>query len=339
MTGAAPGEPEPAVADLAAAVAAGDAVHAVGGRTHWEVGGRPRPGVEVQATAGIVAYEPADLTVAVRAGTTVAELDGALAEQDQQCPLDPRAPSATVGGVLAAGLSGPRRLRYGPLRDAVLEVRFVTADGRFVRGGGPTVKNVTGYDLPRLMVGSLGTLGVFTHVTLRCRPQPPVATWAVCEEDPDALRRRLHAPSAILWDGIRTSVLLEGREEEVSTQLDAAGLRATAGAPTWPDGPHRGRISVRPGRVVATGAALDGVEGLSWLAEAGVGTIHVAAVTSHALAGARAIATEADGWLLIESGGEGLDPFGTPISGVEVMRRLKRAFDPTGKLAPGRLPW
>ena len=82
--------------------------------------------------------------------------------------------TATIGGILACGLSGVRRLRHGPVRDHVLEVRFETGDGRMVKGGGPTVKNVTGYDIPRLFVGSLGTIGVLHQATLRCRPRVPV---------------------------------------------------------------------------------------------------------------------------------------------------------------------
>ena len=132
----------------------------VGGRTHWEVGGPPPDGVEIGAPEGVFLYDPAELTVTVGAGTTVADLAGVLAAAGQECVLDPRDPTrATVGGTLAAGLSGHRRLRYGPLRDRLLEVRFVTGDGRVVKGGGPTVKNVTGYDVPRLLVGSLGTIG------------------------------------------------------------------------------------------------------------------------------------------------------------------------------------
>ena len=132
----------------------GPAVTAVGARTHWEVGGPPTTGaVEVRAPAGVIAYEPADMTVTVGAGTSFDTVDGVLAEHGQECALDPRSRTATIGGILACGLSGVRRLRHGPLRDHVLEVRFETGDGRLVKGGGPTVKNVTGYDLPRLFVG------------------------------------------------------------------------------------------------------------------------------------------------------------------------------------------
>ncbi len=150
----------------------------VGARTHWGVGGPPPPGArEVRAPDGVLAYEPADMTVTVGAGLPFAALDAVLAEHGQEVALDPRSDHATIGGILACGLSGTRRLRHGPLRDHVLEVRFVTGYGVLVKGGGPTVKNVTGYDLPRLFVGSLGTLGALMQATLRCRPRPRTARW------------------------------------------------------------------------------------------------------------------------------------------------------------------
>src|SRR5688572_17402266 len=124
-------------------IAAAPVVVPVGSRTHWEVGGAAPSGEQVRAPAGVIAYDPAELTVTVGAGTTVAELADALAVGKQECVLDPRDPQATVGGVLASGLTGHRRLRHGPLRDRLLEVRFVTGEGRVVKGGGPTVKNVT----------------------------------------------------------------------------------------------------------------------------------------------------------------------------------------------------
>ena len=136
------------------------AVVAVGARTQFEVGGPVHNAIEVRAPTGIVDVQPADMTVTVHAGTSFAELDATLGEHGQECPLDPPDPNATIGGILCTGLSGWRRLGLGPIRDTVLEVVFVTAAGRVVRGGGPTVKNVTGYDIPRLFVGSLGTLGI-----------------------------------------------------------------------------------------------------------------------------------------------------------------------------------
>jgi glycolate oxidase FAD binding subunit len=232
--------------------------------------------------------------------------------------------------VIACGLSGIRRLRHGPLRDHVLEVRFVTADGRLVKGGGPTVKNVTGYDLPRLFVGSFGTLGVVVQLTLRCRPRAPHARWVSSPEPLDRFR-----PSAMLWDGREVRTLLEGNAADVDAQ--SAGVRACE-PPALPAGVHRGRISVAPGALTAVGRALDTVAGARWCAELGVGTVHVAGDAAEALGNARAVAHEHGGWLLREAGGDDLDGFGCPLPNLDLMRRVKEAFDPGGKLAPGRLP-
>ena len=233
-----------------------------------------------RGTGGVLRYEPDDLTITVGAGTTFAALDAMLAEHGQECPLDPRDERATVGGMLACGLSGIRRLRHGPIRDHVLEVRFVTADGRVVKGGGPTVKNVTGYDLPRLFVGSLGTLGVLVQVTLRCRPRPPFAQWFRTTDAP----RDLFRPAAMLWDGHDVHVRLEGTRADV----DAARRDDDrAGAPSLPAGAHRGRISIAPGALAALAPDLTRA-GVRWCAELGVGTVHVAADSADELgAGAR----------------------------------------------------
>src|SRR5437879_2028902 len=142
------------------------------------------------------------MIVRVRAGTPVAELDAVLAEGGQMVPLDPMEPErATVGGVLAVGHSGLRRLRYGPLRDTVLEARFVSGEEKLVKAGGPVVKNVSGYDLCRLLVGSLGTLGFIGEVVLRTFPRPPVSQWFAGQSDPAEVRKRLYRPATILWDG------------------------------------------------------------------------------------------------------------------------------------------
>ena len=288
-------------------------------------------------SSGIVAYDPADLTVTVAAGTTVAELAAVLGRSAQECALDPRTPDATIGGVLATGLSGHRRLRYGPLRDRVLEVRFVTADGRMVRGGGPTVKNVSGFDLPRLLVGSFGTIGVLTQVILRCQPCPERTEWSVTDDDPFALRNRVYRPSCIAWDGDCTHVLFEGVNADVDAERRAAGTEPAAGPPAFPDGAHRGRISVVPRELAALAAALDRAR-VRWLAEIGVGTVHVAADDEAALAAARAAATARGGWMLREAGAPGLDGFGRPLPNAALMGRIRDAFDPTGKLGRGRLP-
>ena len=318
-----------AVEGLAAAIAAADSVVGIGARTQWDVGNPTTASVEVAAPRGVAKYEPEDLTITVGAGTSFAVLAAALAEHSQECPLDPVDPAATIGGVVACGLSGIRRLRHGPLREQVLEVRFVTGDGRLVTGGGQTVKNVTGYDLPRLLVGSLGTLGVLVQLTLRCRPLAACSRWYACDDPPD-----LYCAAAMLWNGKTTSVLLEGALADVEVQ--AAGL-TPAEAPALPAGRHRGRISVAPGALPAVAAALDDVPGARWCAEIGVGTVHVAGDDASVLAGARALAHAHDGWLLREAGAPGLDGFGCALPNAPLMQRVKQAFDPQGKLAPGRL--
>ena len=318
---------------LASAVADAPAVVPTGARTQWEVGNRVEPAVDLTAPRGVERYEPEDLTVTVGAGTSFAELDALLAAQGQECPLDPRDPAATVGGLLACGLSGPRRLRHGPIREQVLEVRFITADGRVIKGGGPTVKNVTGYDIPRLMVGSFGTLGLLVQVTLRCRPRARVGRWCTASEPPEHLFR----PAALLWDGSVVHVRCEGAAADVDAQT---ATLTPADAPRLPDGPHRGRISVAPGRVRELAADLRDIrpDPVRWCAELGVGTVHVAADTADALRRARDVAHAHGGWMLREAGGDGLDGFGRELPNRALMSRIKVAFDPTGKLSPGRLP-
>lgn len=309
----------------------------VGARTHWGVGGpAPAGAVEVRAPAGVITYEPADMTITVGAGTSFADVDLVLAEHGQECALDPRSRTATIGGILACGLSGIRRLRHGPVRDHVLEVRFETGDGRLVKGGGPTVKNVTGYDIPRLFVGSLGTIGVLQQATLRCRPRQPVARWFAASDAASCTAAdATFRPSARILDRTGESLLLEGVAADVAAQSRA--LAPLDHAPALPDGQHRGRISVAPGRVRACAAALD--EATRWCAELGVGTIHVATDSPEALTRARKVAHAHDGWMLREAGGAPDDDgFGCPLPNGAVMLRIKDAFDPAGRLNPGRMP-
>lgn len=325
------------IAALGEVVRRAEVVVPVGGRTHWEVGGPAPVGTEVTAPAGIVEYDPAELTVTVGAGTTIAELDAVLAASGQQCPLDPRDTSATVGGVLAVGLSGPRRLRYGPLRNRLLEVHFVTSDGRRIKGGGRTVKNVSGYDVTRLLVGSFGTLGVIVQATMRCEPLPPAAAWLDCALTGSEVIARAFRVATALTDGTRTTVLVEGYEADVAAEAARLEARPAAGPPKWPDGPHRGRISVPPSALTAMGAQLDAL-GLAWLGEAGIGTIHVASEDARALAAARDVAHAHDGWLLRETGAPDLDGFGIALPNDAVMERIRDALDPRRACNPGRLP-
>lgn len=324
------------VARLASTVRAATTVVPVGGRTHWGVGGPPPEGTEVRAPAGVIEYDPAELTVTVGAGTRVGDLDAVLAEAGQQCPLDPRSPDATVGGVLATGLSGLRRLRYGPVRNRLLEVHVVLGDGRCVKGGGRTVKNVSGYDVARLMVGSFGTLGVLVQVTLRCEPLAVARAWVDVATTGEEALQRAFRPTAVLVGPDGTRVLLEGYAEDVAAETTRLAATPAGAAPMLPDGPHRGRIAVRPGRVDAVVHALAGA-GLPAVGEAGVGTVHVAAPTVDGLAQARALAEAEGGWLLREAGGDG-DGFGVPLPNAALVARIRDALDPGRKCNPGRLP-
>ena len=331
-------------AELASTIAAADAVVAVGAGTHAAIGGPVVGATEVSVPSGIVAFEPADMTATVNAGTTFAELAHALAQAGQECPLDPRDPTATVGGIVACGLSGSRRLGLGPSRNQLLEVTFVTADGRVVRGGGPTVKNVTGYDIPRLFTGSLGTLGILVQVIVRTQPIAAASQWFGSVHDPFDLVAALPGAATIRWDGTETHVLLEGHQADIDAQVRAVGLEPLSPGTqpetqpeTQPDGPHRGRISVEPNRISELAAGLRDID-TQWTAELGVGTVHLAADDPAALAAARDVAHRCGGWLLREAGAPDLDPFGTSFPAVAVQRRLRTALDPTGKLSPGRVP-
>jgi glycolate oxidase FAD binding subunit len=334
-----PADVELAAASIGELVRSNPVVVPVGGRTHWDVGGPAPHGAEVRAPAGIVAYDPGELTVTVGAGTTIRHLQAVLGAAGQECPLDPRSPDATVGGTIAAGLSGHRRLRLGPLRDRVLEVRFVIGDGRYVKGGGPTVKNVTGFDVPRLLVGSLGTLGVLTQATLRCQPIAADAAWSEPTPlDPFAARRRLHEPSCIWWDGRTTTVLVEGHPADVDAELTALGAgRSSPGwVPAWPDGPRRARASVAPGALPRLGPTLTAIDGLRWAAEVGVGTVHLAADAPNALVQAAVAVSSVGGWTQREAGEPVHPP--PPLPDPAIHGRLRAAIDPLGRLNPGRLP-
>lgn len=127
------------------------------------------------AYQGVVDYEPSELVITVKAGTTVAEIEALLAEQQQFLAFEPPiyAPDSTIAGCVAAGLAGPRRAQAGGVRDFILGVKIIDGQGRLMTFGGQVMKNVAGYDVSRLMAGSLGTLGILAELSIKVLPLPP----------------------------------------------------------------------------------------------------------------------------------------------------------------------
>ncbi len=134
---------------------------------------------------GVVDYQPDEYTFTARAGTPIAEMAALLAEEGQYLPFDPPLAErgATLGGTVAAGLSGAGRYRYGGIRDFLIGIRFVDGRGQEIRGGGAVVKNAAGFDFPKLFVGSLGRLGVLTELTFKVFPKPPAFATVAAEFD------------------------------------------------------------------------------------------------------------------------------------------------------------
>jgi glycolate oxidase FAD binding subunit len=167
----------------------------VGGGTDLGVGAPPAGVDRVLRTARlarVVEHSPADQIVVAEAGLPLAALQRTLAGHGQRLALDPPfAERATVGGVVAANAFGPRRTRYGTARDLIIGISIVRADGVAARGGGKVVKNVAGFDLPRLLVGSLGTLGLITTVTFRLHPLPEASTTVTVDRPTGAQVRAL----------------------------------------------------------------------------------------------------------------------------------------------------
>jgi len=181
---------------IRAAAADGRALRLVGGATKDFYGETPSgEALDMRGLRGIVSYEPTELVLQVRCGTPLAEVEEALAAHAQMLAFEPPAfgKAATIGGVVAAGLSGPRRASAGSARDFVLGTTIVDAQARVLRFGGQVMKNVAGYDVSRLMCGSLGILGPIVDVSLKVVPRPmretSVRLALAADEAIDALNR------------------------------------------------------------------------------------------------------------------------------------------------------
>ncbi|MFZ9627765.1 MAG: FAD-binding oxidoreductase [Ilumatobacteraceae bacterium] len=257
------------------------------------------PGVRaVRAPMGIEWVQPDEMTVCCGAATPVDEVAEALSAHGQTVALPH---GGTVGGALATGQSDVRRLGWGPVRDTLLQARYVSAEGRVVMAGGPTVKNVTGFDLCRVLVGSRGTIGFLGEVVLRTRPVARCSQWfrrgGVSPQALGGLFVSLYRPTSVLWDGETIWVLLEGHPADVREQAAGAGLLECDGPPPLPTGSRR---AVAPSAV----PTLTG----DFVAEVGVGIVH-----------------HADSDVLVAPSGRV----------AELGAAVKAAFDPSGRLNPG----
>ncbi|MEE2658347.1 MAG: glycolate oxidase subunit GlcE [Candidatus Latescibacterota bacterium] len=218
-------------------VAAGDALQLQGTGTKAGIGSRTSGRVvDLTALAGVVSYEPEELVLVVRPGTPLSEIEVLLAERDQQLAFEPPywGKTATLGGTVACGWSGPRRLFAGSLRDFLLGAEYVDGRGRRIRVGGKVVKNVTGFDLWRLQAGAFGTLGILTEIVLKLWPRPAtLSTVAVDLPITDAhplmleWARRPEAVSGIAYEPAsqRLLVRVEGTAAAVAARCHSlAGL-------------------------------------------------------------------------------------------------------------------
>jgi glycolate oxidase FAD binding subunit len=208
----------------------------VGGGTELELGAPPTGLDAVLHTQGlrkVLEYAPLDQIVTVESGVTLAALQALLKEKRQMLALDPPwAERATLGGIVATNAFGPRRTRYGSVRDLIIGVTLIRADGTRAKGGGKVVKNVAGFDLPKLMVGSLGSLGLIGTVTFRLHPLPESSSTVVFSRASSAAVGRLMAelrkgqfePSAVaaLWSegGLDLGCRFEGFDAGVRKQRD-----------------------------------------------------------------------------------------------------------------------
>lgn len=333
--------------DLARLVGPDGAVAGVGAGSRGDLGGSLATGTRrVGAPVGVRAVRREELTVTVGAGTSVADLAEALAEVGQWVAfpdvVGPPGPAPTVGGALAVGWSSVHAPVLGPLRDALLGARCVDSLGRVLTVGGATVKNVSGYDLCRLLVGSLGTLAVLGEVTLRTRPLWRSSAWLSGEADPGEVDAAVPSATAVLWDGHRVHVHLAGHPGDVEAQAAAlarigVGCRSgdvaggdgapAGGAPAGGAGPDPTgggpfaraalaglavRRSMAPSALRGRGAVPEGLPG-RWVAEWRTGVVH-----------------------LDDAAAAALGPIVVPERVARLHRSVKARFDPTGRLAPGR---
>lgn len=273
--------------------------------------------VDTGSLTGVVEHAAGDLVAVVRAGTPLRELQEVLATKGQQLAIDETVAGASVGGTVAANTSGPRRLAYGTIRDLLIGVTVVRPDGTIARAGGKVVKNVAGYDLCKLFTGSCGTLGLITECVFRLHPLPRSRAFV------QGLRPFAAAAEI---DGEETVTLIENAGDEGEAppwwgrypwQPGEVGLKLTAPLSRIPEIlalPVKVRGSLRTGVLYAALPADTTPETIDLIRKATPG--HAVVVT--APPGLR----------------QRIDMWG-PVPGLELMRRVKRQFDPKNLFAPG----
>ncbi len=333
-----------------AAAAGRRALRIIGGDTKsWY--GRPVVGeaLELAGHRGVVDYEPSELVITARAGTPILDIETQLARHGQMLAFEPPVFSvaSTLGGVVATGLSGPRRPFAGAVRDSVLGVTVLDGRGRKLRMGGTVFKNVAGFDAFRLMAGAMGCLGVLLDVSLRVSPRPRAETSLALELDWSEARARaaevMRQPlplSGACHDGERLHLRLSGPEAAVADAKARLGGEETS-AGFW----DSLRLMTHPGlagegalwRVsVPQMAELPALEG-HWLCDWGGAQRWL---RSTAPAGeVRAAAAAAGGHAtLFRSESPATDVFARlPPALLALHKRLKAALDPEGVLNPGRM--
>lgn len=339
------------VEQVRTATAQGTPLRIVGGDTK-RFYGRPVDGtlLETRGHTGILRHDPAELVLTARAGTPLAEVEAVLAATGQRLPFEPPhfGVHATLGGAVASGLAGPARAWAGALRDFVLGVRVLTGDGRVLRFGGEVMKNVAGYDVSRLMAGSLGILGVLLDVSLKVLPLPAgERTLALEMNEAAALARLAELARGALpltasgWTGGRLWLRFEGSQatlDEVERRV--GGLTVPDAAAFWSSlreqvhGFFAGdqplwRCSVPP---LAPPLALDGAPLVEWN---GLQRWYRCPPGVTAFEAAHAVRGHATLFRHAPDAAPVFTPLPAPL--LRLHRALKHAFDPAGILNPGRL--
>jgi glycolate oxidase FAD binding subunit len=308
--------------------------------------------LDTRTLRGIVDYEPSELVVTARCGTPLTEISDTLARHGQFLAFEPPtfSGSPTIGGIVAAGLSGPRRAQVGAVRDFVLGTRLLTAEGELLRFGGQVMKNVAGFDLSRLLCGSLGILGLITEVSLKVMPRPQAEASLRFDLSADnalvAFNRWRGQPlsiSAAAWFDGQATVRLSGAPAALTVarkQLGGELVESVAAASWWqslreqthPFFAHATRLWRLS--LPATTAALD-LPGNALIEWGGALRWHE---TARPLEEIRKLAVTAGGTAMQWRGAGTGEMFHSLSPAVlAIHRQLKRRFDPHGIFNPGRL--